>query len=299
MTGRLSKLQQDLKNLETEVANLAEKMREKYQIYLDLLGESLYKQAIGAVYHICTRYYPGEFLALSHSNRQKLQEEIKTLGQEAKASLHQLGEESFDRGAFSVLGLSQNSVETINTPDFLKPFLEKTENLAANSEINNPDILLHCCRVLEKNCIEILNHFSKQINQQLQKAYILPSHLPSQILDMAIQAGEEGQSLGGGHNLLNILVEAKNLEQGEENEQEEDEDDEDENDFLSAKVTKITAIHLRMPEIEFADTRLSVERNQIRSLWEQLNRLGEQYHRTRKEYTIAQAEAAWRSSWYD
>ncbi|MFM7717110.1 MAG: hypothetical protein ACKO7A_31690, partial [Microcystis sp.] len=61
MTGRLNKLQQDLKNIETEVANLAERMREKYRIYLDLLGESLYKQAIGAVYYICTRYYGGEF----------------------------------------------------------------------------------------------------------------------------------------------------------------------------------------------------------------------------------------------
>lgn len=295
MTGRLSKLQQDLKNIETEVANLAERMREKYRIYLDLLGESLYKQAIGAVYHICTRYYGGEFLALSHSNRQKLQEEIKTLGQETKASLQQLGEQSFDRGAFSGIGFSKSLAETVNTPDFLKLFLDKAENLAVTGEINNPDILLHCCRVLEKNCIEILNHLSKQINQQLQKAYILPPHLPSQIIDRAIQAGEEGQSLGGGHNMLNILVEAKNPEP----EEEKDEDDGDDHDFSSGKITKVTAIHLRITELEFADTRLSVERNQIRSLWEQLNRLGEQYHRLRKEYTIAQAEAAWRSSWYD
>lgn len=295
MTGRLNKLKQDLKNIETEVANLAERMPEKYGIYLDLLGESVYKQAIGAVYYICTRYYGGEFLALSHSNRQKLQEEIKTLGQEAKASLQQLGEQSFDRGAFSGVGLPKSAAETVNPPDFLKLFLNKPENLAATGEINNPDVLLHCCRVLEKNCIEILNHLSRQINQQLQKAYILPPHLPSQIIDMAIQAGEEGQSLGGGKNMLNILVEAKNPEP----EEEKDEDDGDDHDFSSGKVTKVTAIHLRMAELEFADTRLSVERNQIRSLWEQLNRLGKQYHHLRKEYTIAQAEAAWRSSWYD
>jgi hypothetical protein len=306
MTGRLNKLKQDLKNIETEVVNLAEKMREKYQIYLDLLGDSLYKQAIGAVYHICTRCYPGEFLALSHSNRQKLQEDIKTLGQEAKVSLHQLGEVGFDRGTFPGLEALKNPSEAINAPNFLKPFLDKPESLESTPSINNPDILLHCSRVLEKSCLDILNYLSKQINHQLQQAYILPSHLPSQILDMAIQAGDEGQSLGGGHNLLNILVEAKNPEQEEEDKDDEDEDDEDdedededEDDFLSAKVTKITAIHLRIPEIEFADTRLSMERNQIRSLWEQLNRLGEQYHRTRKEYTIAQAESAWRSSWYD
>lgn len=69
-----------------------------------------------------------------------------------------------------------------------------------------------------------------------------------------------------------------------EEEKDEDEDDGDEHDFSSGKVTKVTAIHLRMAELEFADARLSVERNQIRSLWEQLNRLGEQYHRIRKEY---------------
>jgi hypothetical protein len=253
------------------------------------------------VYYICTRYYGGEFLALSHSNRQKLQEEIKTLGQEAKASLQQLGERSFDRGTFSGVGFSKSPAETKNTPDFLKLFLNKPENIAATGEINNPDLLLYCCRVLEKNCIEILNHLSKQINQQLQKAYILPPHLPSQILDMAIEAGEEGQSLGGGNNMLNILVEAKNpeLEEEKDEDEDEDEDDGDDQDFSSGKVTKVTAIHLRMAELEFADTRLSVERNQIRSLWEQLNRLGEQYYRIRKEYTIAQAEAAWRSSWYD
>jgi len=122
-----------------------------------------------------------------------------------------LGEQSFNRGAFSGVGFSKSPAETVNTPDFLKLFLDKRENLAATGEINNPDILLYCCRVLEKNCIEILNHLSKQINQQLQKAYIIPPHLPSQIIDMAIQAGEEGQSLGGGNNMLNILVEAKNL----------------------------------------------------------------------------------------
>jgi hypothetical protein len=120
---------------------------------------------------------------------------------------------------------------------------------------------------------------------------------------MAIQAGEEGQSLGGGNNMLNILVEAKTPEPEEEKDEDEDEDEDeddgDDHDFSSGKVTKVTAIHLRMAELEFADTRLSVERNQIRSLWEQLNRLGKQYYHLRKEYTIAQAEAAWRSSWYD
>lgn len=293
MTGRLSKLQQDLTNLEKEVAELAQKMAERYQIYLNLLGESAYKQAIGAVYQICTRFYPGEFLALSHSNRQKLQEDIKNLSQETQASLNQLGTISFEQGTFSNIEISKNPSDSSNQTNLWQPFLAAASSPPSPPSINSPNVLLNWCRAIEKSCHDILNHLSKKINHQLQQSYILPSHLPSQVLDMAIQSEEAGQSLSGGHNLLNIIVEAKNQEQ------EEDEDKEDEPDFLMTKVTKITAIHLRLAEVEFADPRLGVERNQLRSLWEQLNRLGEKYHRTRKEYDIAQAEAAWRSSWYD
>ncbi|MEG3438399.1 hypothetical protein V0288_14810 [Pannus brasiliensis CCIBt3594] len=297
MTGRLSKLEQDLTTIGTEVAELAVKMQERYRNYLDILGESVYKQAIVAVYHLCTRSYPGEFLALSHTNRQKLQEDIKALGQETRLSLKELGEINLDRTTFAALEAPAGETGTIEQKKLLKALLEKGGSEPVTEPIDNPDALAHWCRAIEKSSVNILDHLSKKINHQLQQAYILPARLPGQILDMAIQAENEGQSLGGGHNLLSVMIEAENRDSDDE--EDEDEEQEREELILPQKITKLTAIHLRLSEIEFADTRLSIERNQLRALWEQLEKIRERYRRTHREYTIARAEAAWRSSWYD
>jgi hypothetical protein len=298
MTGRLSKLEQDLSNLKTEVTELAVKMQEKYRIYLDLLGESVYKQAIVAVYQLCTRAYPGEFLALSYANRQKLQEDIKSLSIETRTSLRQLGEIPLDRTSLAALEPPRSGGSSIEQKNLLKALLEKGNTPPLTEAIENPDLLAYWCGAIEKSTVNILNTLSKKINHQLQQAYIIPAHLPSQILDMAMQAEEAGQSLGGGHNLLNLLIDGD--DPNEEREDTEDTEEEEEEEFIfSPKPTKITAIHLRLSEIEFADSRLSLERNQLRSLWEQLDRLRDRHKRTHRDYTIAQAEAAWRSSWYD
>jgi hypothetical protein len=298
MTGRLSKLQQDLVNIESEVGDLAQKIHERYQIYLNLLSDSVYKQAIGAVYHLCTRSYPGEFLALSHANRQKFQEDIKSLCQENRHSLEQLGAMGLDRVSHVTLETSANVQGASDPPNLLKVRLEKAPSEPPTRPTNNPDALLHWCRALEKSCIDILSHLSRKITHQLQQAYILPSRLPSQILDRAIQAEDGGQSLSGGHNLLNIMIEGERSG-NDGSEEEEEEREEEEEPIFAAKIMKITALHLRLSEIEFADTRLNLERNQLRALWEELDRLRDQYHRTHREYTIAQAESAWRGSWYE
>jgi hypothetical protein len=298
MTGRLSKLEQDLSNLKTEVTDLAVKMQEKYRIYLDMLGESVYKQAIVAVYQLCTRAYPGEFLALSYANRQKLQEDIKSLSVENRTSLRQLGEIPLDRTSLAALEPPRSGFGSIEPKNLLKALLEKGNTQPLTEAIDNPDLLAYWCGAIEKSTVHILNTLSKKINHQLQQAYIIPARLPSQILDMAMQAEEAGQSLGGGHNLLNLLIDGDDPHQ--EGEDTDDTEEQEEEEFVfSPKPTKITAIHLRLAEIEFADSRLSLERNQLRSLWEQLDRLCDRHKRTHREYTIAQAEAAWRSSWYD
>ncbi|MHC5831391.1 MAG: hypothetical protein ACYT04_89355, partial [Nostoc sp.] len=64
-------------------------------------------------------------------------------------------------------------------------------------------------------------------------------------------------------------------------------------------LTQIMAINLRLGEIEFADVTLSSERRQIRSILVQLNKLGREYQKTHRERAIAEAEAAWRASWFE
>ncbi len=64
-------------------------------------------------------------------------------------------------------------------------------------------------------------------------------------------------------------------------------------------LTQLMAINLRLVEIEFADTKLSSERKQIRNILVQLNKLGLEYQKKLRERSVAQAEAAWRASWYE
>lgn len=74
-------------------------------------------------------------------------------------------------------------------------------------------------------------------------------------------------------------------------------DDEDEKE--DSTLTRITAVNLRLAEIEFADSQLLAGRNQIRKLSERVGTLQRQYHKKRRERAVAQAEAEWRSSWFD
>ncbi len=86
----------------------------------------------------------------------------------------------------------------------------------------------------------------------------------------------------GPPNLLNLVIEIENEQQSED-----------------SGLTQIMAINLRLGEIEFADVTLSSERRQIRSILVQLNKLGREYQKKHRERAIAEAEAAWRASWFE
>ncbi len=62
-------------------------------------------------------------------------------------------------------------------------------------------------------------------------------------------------------------------------------------------IMRIVAINLRLSEIEFADPALSASRSQIRNLLAKANKLHREYHKRQRERSVAEAEAAWRSSW--
>jgi len=58
-------------------------------------------------------------------------------------------------------------------------------------------------------------------------------------------------------------------------------------------------IQLRLTEIEFADAALNVIRNRIRNHSAQLRNLGREYQKKQRERAIAEAQSAWRASWFD
>ena len=60
---------------------------------------------------------------------------------------------------------------------------------------------------------------------------------------------------------------------------------------------QIVAIYLRLAELEFEAPMLMGRRNQIRSQLKQLHKLERRYGQKERERAIAEAEAAWRSTW--
>jgi hypothetical protein len=64
-------------------------------------------------------------------------------------------------------------------------------------------------------------------------------------------------------------------------------------------LTPLITINLRLGDIEFADSNLLSGRKQLRNILLQLNKLGREYQKKSKELSIAEAEAAWRASWFE
>ncbi|WOD39312.1 hypothetical protein [Nodosilinea sp. E11] len=84
MVRPVESIRKDLKALEGVTATLAEEFSQNYATYLTVLGQALHRQVIMATYHLCTQVYPEEFLALTVSDRSRLQQNIQTLGRNSR-----------------------------------------------------------------------------------------------------------------------------------------------------------------------------------------------------------------------
>ncbi|MEO1342507.1 MAG: hypothetical protein AAFV28_15505, partial [Cyanobacteria bacterium J06635_13] len=65
------------------------------------------------------------------------------------------------------------------------------------------------------------------------------------------------------------------------------------------KSTQISLLRLRLAEVEFADHLLNAKRGQIRNLLGKVKQLEGQYKAIEQELAVLEAQAAWRSSWYE
>lgn len=134
---------------------------------------------------------------------------------------------------------------------------------------------------LEDGIVEYLQDLSHAANRLLQKSDILPARLPEPVLEVAARADLATDAAASPPNLLNLVVETESKGKKE------------------STMQQVMAVRLRLSEIEFSDTSATVWRSKIRDLMAQLSKLGREYQKKQKERSIAQAEAAWRSSWYE
>ena len=283
MARAIERIERDIAALKEAIRVIATELQSAYASYLNTLGLAVRKQLILASYHLCTQGYPENFLHLSLNQRQQLQQAIRKLGQVASEQLltciksEEVGEDGTD-GTDEKDG--QDEGGTSSSPVILGTSTPEPLTL----DTSNPTELAKWQHNLEEVTQEILKKLSHDANLLLQKAGVLPKKLPEPILAAAAAAASEASAevMPGPPNLLNLVIEIENEQQSEDSE-----------------LAQIMAINLRLGEIEFADVTLSSERRQIRSILVQINKLGREYQKKHRERAIAEAEAAWRASWFE
>ena len=292
MVGTVERIAQEIAALDKVTSTIADEFYSAYSTYLAVLGQAVRQQLILASYHVCTQGYPEAFLRLPYSQRQQLQQRLRTLAQqvheEIVAQLHRpvvldqptdrltlepaLGTDVLDTDQPSTLALSPDEPLSASTP--------------AKARSLTPTDLAHWREDLEHAIAVELRTASHAANRLLQQAHLLPQTLPEPILEAAANA-DMSESRAGTPNVLNLLVAT------DDDTAETDASDES----TERSVVPIVAIRLRRSEVEFADPLAAAARSKLRSLFAQLKALGRDYQKKQHEQSIAEAQAAWRSSW--
>ncbi|TAF04105.1 MAG: hypothetical protein EAZ77_16175 [Nostocales cyanobacterium] len=279
MARAIERIERDITAIKQAITAIAIELHSNYASYLTILGEALQKQLILAAYHLCTQGYADKFLNLSLNQRQQLQQGIRKLGQKGANQLLvyiQGGDTEKDEEIEEVE--QHEEIEESENP--LSSKLESQKYL----DTTNPIELAEWHQDLEEGIQDTLKKVSQDANSLLQKVGILPKKLPEPILAAAAAAASEAAAevIPGPPNLLNLVIEISN-------------DQESENSSL----TQLMTLNLRLGDIEFADTTLLSGRKQIRSILLQLNKVGREYQKKQRELKVAEAEAAWRASWFE
>ncbi len=333
MTKSIQQIKQDLNNLESTTAKIAVELENLYENYLNSLSHSAKQQLVLASYQICTQFYPQSFLRLSLSNRQNLQQALRKIGIEIEPALSLIIEQKELDPQPQELNLMAELIKNLPKPkrrkeekedsvseenenkiaevDFasIKAELEKIEfiELEASSEdelepentssqklpkqeidLKNPEHLVLWHKQIERTVKKTLDYTSQKANRCLQDSGIIPDRIPSKIIDVAIQAdsnkGGRGSKLKNSPNIIHLAIESE----------------QDKNKSKSPKnIAQVSLLRLRIAELEFGDPLLNAQRGKLRNLMGEISKLNSQYQIIKQESDVAEAQAAWRSSWYE
>lgn len=281
MARAIERIEKELTELKVAIRAIAQELNLAYARYINTLKPALQKQLILASYYLCTQGYPEEFLNLSLNQRQKLQQGIRKLSQQATQELiNYIHSPEVTQKETVVEWEKEENTEIKNGEK------EENEQQPKVLDPSNPIELVEWQQDLEAAIQETLKKLSQVVNILIQKNGVLPKKLPEPILIAATAAAASSESssnmIPSPPNLLNLVIEISNQEDSED-----------------SSLTQIMAIHLRLGEIEFAEATLLSERKGIRNILMQLNNLGREYQKRQRELRIAEAEAAWRASWFE
>ena len=321
MTKSIQQVKQELKNLESTVADAAIELEDLHRDYLNLLSQSLKQQLISACYQICTQLYPQSFIDLSLNDKQNLQQNLRQIAIELEPDLLEIVEqkelepEPFDLNLMAELiknlpkpnkSLEENdNVSEINL-ELVKAELENIELIEIDAEgeeseletddeespkekidLENPEHLILWHKQIERNIKQILDSGSRKVNKYLQESGILPDRIPSKVIDIAMQADSaKGMSNAKQPRIPHVLHLAL-------------ESDGSKKTKSSKDLIEISLLRLRLAELEFHSPLLNAKRGQIRNLMSKIKKLKNSYRSIKQETAVLEAQAAWRSSWYE
>ncbi len=292
MARAVEQIERDIAALEEAVSAIGAELRSAYANYLTALGQAVRQQLILASYHLCTQGYSEAFLSLSFSQRQQLQQSIRKLGQQASDQLlvYTRTEQEIEnrdwglgtREEEETRGLAQD-VEAVEGTGSSPTAAHPPSSPSSSPNPSKPEELVQWQQNLEQAIANTLKTVSRKANRLLQQTGILPKKLPEPLLEAAANSLEaSAEATAGPPNLLNLLIETESDQESED-----------------STVTNIIAINLRLSEIEFADATVRAGRNQIRNLLAKASKMGREYHKKQRERQVAEAEAAWRASWFE
>jgi hypothetical protein len=265
MARAIEQIERELTQLKERSLLLGKELEDVYRKYFAVLTTAIEKQTTQACYYLCTNDYPEAFLQLSYGQREHLLKSMQRVIKHSNTDLN----------------------SKLISPQIAEG---QTDPTAVNLErFATPEELYNWQKEVERSIQKTNQLISHKINLLLHQSRILPTHLPNAILEASAKGGERGENMTDVPNILSILVEEKDND---------DEDDDDESERRSG-IVKLDILYLRLTEIEFVDMVVMSWRKQVNQLASKVANLRREYHNKQKELKIAEAESAWRNSWFD
>ena len=302
MTQRIEKIEQELVKLEGAIAQISQQLLAVYSPYLKLLGKTIHRQLIMAVYQVCTDVYPESFLKLSLNQRVNLQTKIKHIAQGI------MGQLLTPLADLKNIIASSISVDKVSDADPEK--IENVEKVETTEKLPQVRQLVNWQRQTEIEVGQLLQQGSKEVNNFLHQTGLLAQQLPIALLEAAANVESlNTAAVISRPNTLNLLVETEDTTESEVEEILQN-ISQNISQSISQSIShnisfkesakeplRLTAIYLRLGDLEFNEPELGNTSNNVRALVTKLYALDREYHKQSKHYQIAQAQAAWRSTW--
>jgi hypothetical protein len=297
MAKSIEQVGQDLIHLKKVSSEIGTELTTTYQNYFAALSPTLNQQSIQSCYYLCTNCYPDAFLKLNYNQRSQLLKTLqRVIGNVIKDLMAQI--EPSDRG-------DRHSDDDEPTGELTSISMMPTDWFATPTSLSNWQ------QNLEAEITHSLKEISYKVNLLLQQARVMPADIPKPILEASPEADRRGESMSNVPNLLSILLEqemdepqidnplvagsANGTEQSDWMGNEPSLEDRDEH----PQIVQIHSLYLRLTEVEFADVNVLGLRKNIDRLAHKVSMLKREYTHKQQELKIAEAESAWRNSWFE